>query len=66
MNFTGFNLVLVRQALSRAISDVEAEIGSCPDTTLFADEIEDLDRDKYFFQRLLRRVDKAIAKGVDP
>ena len=62
MTFTGYNLILVRQALGRAIDDIHAEIASCPNVDLYADEIDDLERDKADYERLIKRVDKALAK----
>lgn len=62
MTFTGYNLILVRQALGRAIDDIHTEIASCPDVDLYADEIDDLERDKADYERLIKRVDKALAK----
>ena len=62
MNFTGYNLILVRQALGRAIDDIQNEIAICPDVDLYADEIDDLERDKADYERLIKRVDKALAK----
>lgn len=62
MNFTGYNLILVHQALARAIDDVHREIASCPDVELYSDEIDDLERDKADYERLIKRVDKALAK----
>ena len=64
MTFTGYNLILVRQALGRAIDDIQNEIALCPDVDLYADEIDDLERDKADYERLIKRVDKALAKGV--
>ncbi len=64
MTFTGYNLILVRQALGRAIDDIHMEIASCPDVDLYADEIGDLERDKADYERLLKRVDNALAKGA--
>jgi hypothetical protein len=64
MTFTGYNLILVRQALARAIDDVHNEIATCPDVDLYLDEINDLERDKAAYEGLLQRVDKALAKGV--
>ena len=66
MTFTGYNLILVRQALARAIDDVHNEIATCPDVDLYLDEINDLERDKAAYEGLLQRVDKALAKGVMP
>lgn len=62
MTFTGYNLILVRQALGRAIDDIQNEIAICPDVDLYADEIDDLERDKADYERLIKRVDKALAK----
>ena len=60
MNFTGTNLILVRQALELAIDEVHNQIATCPDVDLYAEEIEDLERDKASYERLLRRVDKVL------
>jgi hypothetical protein len=60
MTFTGYNLILVHQALTRAIDDVQSEIASCPDVTLYSDEIDDLEREKLDYERLFKRVHRAL------
>jgi hypothetical protein len=60
MTFTGTNLILVRQALVLAIEHTHNEIATCPDVDLYADEIEDLERDKASYEKLLARVDKSL------
>jgi len=60
MTFTGINLILVRQALVLAIEHTHNEIATCPDIDMYAEEIEDLERDKASYQRLLTRVDKRL------
>jgi hypothetical protein len=66
MIFTGYNLIVVRQALARALDDAHNETASCPDVDMYADEISDLERERADYARLLKRVDKALAKGVTP
>lgn len=65
MNFTGYNLILVHQALARAIDDVQREIGSCPDVELYSDEIDDLEREKLDYKKLFGRVRKTLKQGDD-
>jgi hypothetical protein len=60
MTFTGANLILVRQALALAIEHVTIEIGMCPDVELWGVEIEDLERDRASYQRLLARIDRKL------
>jgi len=60
MTFTGINLILVRQALALAIEHTHNEIATCPDVELWADEIEDLERDQASYKRLLARIDKKV------
>ena len=62
MQFTGRNLELVESALSRAVSDVEMTIGSCPDVFEYADDLVELEREKAVYERLLGRVQAALRK----
>ncbi|MCR5894485.1 MULTISPECIES: hypothetical protein [Burkholderia] len=62
MNFTGKNLQLVRDAIDGAISDIQSQIGSCPDVNEYATELDDLEDQKAEFERLRNRVDAAIAR----
>jgi len=64
MTFTGYNLCLVRQALARALDDVHNEIAICPDRDMYHEEIEDLEHESADYARLLKRVDKAMAKAT--
>ena len=65
MTFTGYNLILVHQALARAIDDVHREIASCPDVELYSDEIDDLERERLDYKKLFSRVRKALKQGDD-
>jgi hypothetical protein len=62
MRFTGKNLELMESALSRAISDVQMTIGSCPDVVEFADDLEFLEREKSLYEQLFGRVQAARTK----
>jgi hypothetical protein len=62
MIFTGKNLATVGAALARAISDVNMEIGQCPDHVEYADDIEDLETERDGYERLLARVLNAREK----
>ena len=65
MNLTGYNLILVHQALARAIEDVQREIGSCPDVELYSDEIDDLEREQQDYKKLFGRVRKTLKQAGD-
>lgn len=57
MRFTGRNLVLVRDALMHAISDIQTDIGSCPAPFEYENEIKALEERKTEFELLLARVE---------
>jgi hypothetical protein len=60
MRFTGKNLELVFRALHHAIGDVNMHIGSCPDVIEYADDIEQLERERDEYVLLLLRVEKRL------
>jgi len=62
MRFTGKNLVLVRDALVGAQSDYKNQVATCPDPDYFSDELDALEAQVKVFDRLLSKVEKAIAK----
>lgn len=62
MQFTGRNLELVGMAVVWAISDVQGQIGSCPDVFTYADDIEELEATKLQLEHLLVRIQKGLAK----
>ena len=60
MQITGRNLELIRDALTMAQSDIHNQIATCPDVFEYAEDIEELEKLKTQFQRLLTRVEKAL------
>lgn len=62
MIFTGNNLQLVRRGIDLALSEIKNQIATCPDVFEFSDELDDLDDETLVFQRLLARIDRAIAR----
>ena len=60
MTFTGINLIHVRRALARAIEHTYHEIATCPDVVLWENEIEELEREKASYEKLLARIDKEL------
>ena len=57
MTFTGINLIHVRRALALAVEHTHHEIATCSDVEIWADEIEELERDKASYEKLLARID---------
>lgn len=62
MQITGRNLQLVYDALDLAIAEAHNMIATCPDVTVYADEIVEYEMQKQKFQRLRGRIERAIAK----
>lgn len=62
MQFTGKNLVLVRDCIDGAISDLRGQIGSCPDVFHFREQISALEEQIDEMDKLMARVDRAILK----
>ena len=62
MKFTGKNLCMLQSALACAIAELHNRIATCPDVLEYADHIEALDTEQAGYERLLTRVEKAIAK----
>jgi hypothetical protein len=60
MTFTGTNLIHVRRALALAIDHTHHEIATCPDVVLWEDEVEELERDKASYEKLLARIDREL------
>lgn len=60
MRFTGKNLETVFAALERAISDVNSQIGQCPDIFAFADDIAFLEDERAMYQELLVKVNTKL------
>lgn len=58
----GKNLQLLRDALVRAINDVQTEIGSHPAPLACAAEIDELEDEQAKYEAMLARIDKTIAK----
>jgi hypothetical protein len=57
MTFTGINLIHVRRALALAVEHTHHEIATCSDVEIWAEEIEELERDKASYEKLLARID---------
>lgn len=62
MIFTGKNLVLVRDAVLGAQAEIRMQIGSCPDVIEYEEQLQELDAELLQFDRLLKRIDKAIER----
>jgi hypothetical protein len=60
MRFTGKNLETVFAALERAISDVNSQIGQCPNVFEFAADIAFLEAERAMFQELLVKVNMKL------
>lgn len=62
MSFSGERLVLVRDAMDGAASDIQMQIGTCPDVNKYEDELEILEakRIEFLFQR--DRIDKKLRR----
>jgi hypothetical protein len=60
MTFTGINLIHVRRALALAVEHTHHEIAICSDVELWADEIEEMERDMAFYEKLLARIDRKL------
>lgn len=58
MQFTGENLVLIREALELAQSELHNQIATCPDVYEYADDIEELESEKRKLKRLMDRIDR--------
>lgn len=58
--FTGKSLVLIRDALAGAISDVRMHIGSCPNVFEYAEDLDELEAECAAYQRLLNRVERKL------
>lgn len=61
MQFTGKNLMLVREALELAQSELHNQIATCPDVDEYADDIEELELEKLKYEHLVKRIDKILA-----
>lgn len=66
MQFTGNNLLRVRNALGWAISDLRNEIATCPDVFQYEAELDDIEDEIEQLEKLIKRVDRAIAKEGIP
>ena len=60
MKFTGRNLILIRDALEGAISDIQYQIGNCPDVVEYEGDLAILEIAREQFKQLAIRVDLAI------
>ena len=56
MNFTGKNLVLVRDGLRYALAEIHNQIATCPNVDQYADEIEELEAEHEKIKKLLARI----------
>jgi hypothetical protein len=62
MQFTGKNLLMVRDGISLAIDEIRNQIATCPDVFEYAEDIEELEDEQEKYRKLLARIDRAIAK----
>jgi len=65
MIFTGKNLQLVRDAIDGAIANIGYHIGSCPDVFEYAEDIEMYEQEKLKLERLMARIDRALARETN-
>lgn len=61
MSFTGKSLGMVRRGVDLALGELHNQIATCPDVSAHADDIEELELEKAKFQKLLARIDRALA-----
>lgn len=62
MNFTKSNLAMVQRGIVLAIAELHNQIATCPDVIAYEADLGELEQEKASFERLLMRVDRAIAK----
>lgn len=62
MNFTKHNLAMVRRGIYLALMEIHNQIATCPDVIEYSEDIDELEQERAAFERLLRRIDSAIAK----
>lgn len=60
MKFTGIDLERVRQGITLALAELKNQIGTCPDVIAYADELDALDDEIYWFKQLQKRIDLSI------
>lgn len=60
MKFTGKNLVMIQRGIDLVLSELQNQIGTCPDVVEYADDIEQLEAEIAQFQRLANRVDAVL------
>jgi len=65
MKFTGRNLVLLRDAVSWAISDVQSQIGQCPNVYEYEEDIEALEALKARLEKMLARIETGVANETN-
>lgn len=58
MQFTGKNLVRVRDALELAQSELHNMIATCPDVIRYEDEIAEYEAEKVEIQKIIDRIDR--------
>lgn len=61
MKFTGKNLELVRSSLDLALMEIHNQIATCPDVRAYAEDIQELEKERAAIRRLIDRID-----GVNP
>lgn len=59
MKFTGKNLELVRTALDLALMEIHNQIATCPDVHTYAEDIQELEKERNAIQKLIDRIDGA-------
>lgn len=62
MQFTGKNLLLVRDSIGWAISDIQNDIGQCPNVFEYAADIAEWKENIAELEKLLVRVEAGLLK----
>lgn len=62
MQLTGRNLQLARDGVSLGIDELHNQVATCPDVNLYEAHLDEIEAEIEEMQRLLARMDRAIAK----
>lgn len=62
MQLTGRNLQLARDGVSLGIDELHNQIATCPDVVMYEAHLDEIEQEMEEMQRLLARMDRAIAK----
>jgi hypothetical protein len=61
ITFTGKkSLEMLRRALELAISDLHTQMGSCPDVNEYAEDLEDLEAEREYFNEVIARINRKL------